>query len=53
MTNPAELRERMYSDEEIVELVQKAICMGLPVDTDKGLANLNIGELERLVTVVQ
>jgi len=46
-------RERIYGDEEIVELIAKAQRMGLPLDKDSDLANLDIGELERLVTVVQ
>jgi len=46
-------RERLYSDEDIVELLEKAMRMGLCLEKDSNLEALDIGELERLVTVVQ
>jgi hypothetical protein len=46
-------RERLYSDEDVVELLQKAMAMGLNLEKGSDLAMLEIGELERLVTVVQ
>lgn len=46
-------RERLYSDEEVVELLERAMQMGLNLDKGSDLEALDIGELERLVTVVQ
>jgi hypothetical protein len=46
-------RERLYSDEEVCELLHKAMAMGLNLEKGSDLEYLDIGELERLVTVVQ
>lgn len=46
-------RERLYSDSDVVEILQKAAAMGLNLDKGSDLAMLEIGELEWLVTVVQ
>jgi len=46
-------RERIYADEQIVQLLEKAAQMGLVLDKGSDLEQLTIGELERLVTVVQ
>jgi len=46
-------RERIYTDAEIVELLEKAARMGLSLDKGSYLEQATIGELERLVTVVQ
>ena len=53
MSGPLELRERLYSDDDIEELLLKAQRMGLNLDKGSDLNQLEIGELERLVTVVQ
>jgi len=53
MIGPRNSRERLYSDEEICELIQKAKLMGLPIDTDREMAEMEIGELERLVSTIQ
>jgi len=46
-------RERIYTDEEIVELLEKAAQMGFVLDKGSDMEQYTIGELERLVTVVQ
>jgi hypothetical protein len=46
-------RERLYSDEDIVELMQKAQSMGLDLDKGSDLEQLAIGDLERLVSTIQ
>jgi hypothetical protein len=53
MSDPHERREHMYSDDEIVELLGKAERMGLNLDKGSDLESLDLGELERLVTVLQ
>jgi hypothetical protein len=47
------LRERIYTDEEIVELLEKAARMGMPLSQGCELERYSIEELERLVTQVQ
>jgi hypothetical protein len=46
-------RERIYSDTEIVELLEKAQRMGLDLSKGSDLEQLAIGELERLVSTIQ
>ncbi len=46
-------RERLYSTEEIVELLEKAQRKGLNLAKGSDLEALTIGELERLVNVTQ
>ena len=46
-------RERLFSDEEICELLEKAAALGLSLERGSDLEQLTIGELERLVNVVQ
>jgi hypothetical protein len=46
-------RERLYSDQDIVELLQKAERMGLDLSKGSYLEQLPIGELERLVSTIQ
>jgi hypothetical protein len=46
-------RERLYSDDDIAELLARAIRMGLNLEKGSDLEAIDIGELERLVTVVQ
>lgn len=50
--NGPDNRERLYSDEDIEELLVKAQRMGLNLSKGSDLEHLEIGELERLVTVV-
>ena len=45
--------ERMYSDDEIVELIQKAAMMGFSLEKGSPLEQLTIGDLERLVNECQ
>jgi len=53
MLTPIEARERIYSDSEITELLERALRMGLNLDKGSDLEQLQIPELERLVTVLQ
>jgi len=46
-------RERIYTDAEIVELLEKAARMGLPLDKGSDLEQLAVGELDRLVSTIQ
>jgi hypothetical protein len=46
-------RERLYSDDDIVALLQKAERMGLDLSKGSDVEQLAIGDLEQLVTVVQ
>lgn len=46
-------RERIYGDEEITELLEKAAAMGIPLDRHSDVAEYSIDELERMVTVKQ
>ena len=42
-------RERIYTDEDICELLEKAVAMGFVLERGSELEALTIGELERLV----
>jgi hypothetical protein len=42
-------RERIWSDEEIVELLEKAAAMGLPLDQGCELERYSVSELDRMV----
>jgi len=53
MKAPSAMREKIYSDEEIVALLIKAQDMGLNLKKGSELEDYTIGELERLVTQVQ
>jgi len=48
----ADDRERLFSDEEICELLEKAAAMGFSLEKGSDLEQLSIRELERLVSVV-
>jgi len=45
----SEDRERIYSDSEVSDLVQKALAAGLIVDEKGCFEELTIGDLDRLV----
>jgi len=45
--------ERLYSDEEICELLEKAQAMWLSLEKGSELEQITLGDLERLVTQVQ
>jgi hypothetical protein len=49
----SDTRERIWSDEEIVELLEKAAAMGLPLDQGCELERYSISELDRMVNQVQ
>lgn len=42
--------ERLYSDDELVAMLEKAEAMGLNLEKGSDLEKLTIGELERLVS---
>jgi hypothetical protein len=46
-------RDRLYLDEEIVELLEKAARMGMDLGKGSDLEYYSISELERLVNQVQ
>lgn len=46
-------RERIWTDEEIVELLAKAHDMGLPLEQGCELEAYTVSELDRMVNQVQ
>jgi len=46
-------RDRIVTDEEIVELLQKAQAMGFDLEKDSDLEKYTFAEVERMVTVRQ
>ena len=45
--------ERLYSDDEIAELLEQAQSLGFSLEQGSELEHLTVGELDRLVHQVQ
>jgi hypothetical protein len=45
--------ERLYSEEEVIDLLAKAETIGLSLEAGSDLEKLTVGELDRLINVRQ
>jgi len=53
MKAPSAMREQIYDDDQICDLIEKAIQKGILVGTGRDIEDYTIGELDRLVNQVQ
>jgi len=45
--------ERLYSEEEVIELLEKAEAIGLNLDAGSPLEKMTVADLDRLINVKQ